>query len=106
MMPQRISFMTEISAATAQADGVVPVRDAVNGHDRVAPFFGRPREETAYEGAVGVVDPLVLVAHHIVDGVFAPAAHALFRGAGRSQERPVLPLHQTEAGIGVSRGGV
>src|SRR6185436_14829639 len=74
----------------------------MNADDRVAPFFRRPREEAAYEGALGIVDPFVLVADHIVDGFLAPSAHAFLGRTGRSQEGPVFAFHQTEARIRVT----
>src|SRR5689334_6838468 len=42
-------------AAAAKTDRVVPMGNGVNGHDRVASLLGGPREESSYEGALGVV---------------------------------------------------
>ncbi len=68
----------------------------VHGHDGIAAFLRPAREEAAHERSLRIIDPLVLVADHVVDGVLAPAAFAFFGGTGRSKKRAVLCLNESE----------
>src|SRR6266536_3454447 len=77
MIPQRTSSMRadvrgsrrarQRLSAAAHADRVIPMGNRMHGHDRIAAFLRPTREKTTDEGAFRVVDPLVLVADHVVD---------------------------------------
>src|SRR5262245_51781281 len=78
----------------------------MNADDRVAPLFRAAREEASDERAVRIVDPFVLVADHVVDGVFPPPTRACFRRARGPKKRAILGRHEPEAWIGMSSRGV
>src|SRR5260370_29485232 len=99
MIPQRTSSIGRLLTAT-KADRVIPMGEGMPGHEGTASFFRPTREKTADERPLGIVDPLVDVPHHVVDRVFAPAAGACLRRAGRAKQRPVVDFHEAESRVG------
>src|SRR5258708_7330238 len=101
MIPQRTSSIGRLLKET-KADQEIPMGEGMHGHDGIASFFRPTRKKPADERPLGIVDPLVDVPHHVVDRVFAPAAGACLRRAGRAKQRPVVAFHEAASRVGVT----
>src|SRR5260221_3354157 len=98
--------------AEAHAGGEIEKHWDVLAHPRVASAHRVARIEAVHECPLGVVDPLIDVADHVVNAVVAPGAAASRGSSGGLEERCAVDgklvqtrIPMTERGISVEDGG-
>ena len=86
---------------TPRPQAVVHVAGVVTIDGSVAPRLGRARIESAQKRTLRIGDPLIQIAHHVVDPVTSPCAHTTLSGPGETQQWALLVVGKIEAWVQV-----